>query len=348
MCGTPTPPPGASQDSYCTSSPLVSGAVFRNRMRSPWSGFSIIGPAMGGVTSQGVFCGVCQNRPAGARNFGTLCDTAVNSAVRTLVFANFLAPNMTSTYRDVAAQVGQRLGVPAALVEGASHDQLRQASVDIAFLCGLPYVRLRREQPGMLRLLAARVLDEPRYGGRPVYFSDVIVRRDSPCRSFDDLRGRSWAHNVEDSYSGCLLSRYTLHEMGETEGFFGQVIFSGWHQESIRRVVAGEVSASAIDSHVLGVEHRRNPGLHRQLRVIAVLGPSPIPPVVGSASLPDEVAVRVRDALTELGDDPSGRALLGRGLIRQFIPIEDQAYDSMRRMLDVVERLPPPPIRVPA
>jgi len=278
----------------------------------------------------------------------SLCDTAVNSSVRTLVFANFLAPNMTSTYTEVAARVGQRLGTPTTLVEGASLDQLRQASVDIAFLCGLPYVRLRREQPGMLRLLAAPVLDEPRYGGRPVYFSDVIVRRDSPCRSFDDVRGRSWAHNVEDSYSGCLLSRYTLHEMGETEGFFGQVIFSGWHQESIRRVVAGEVSASAIDSHVLGVEHRRNPGLHRQLRVIAVLGPSPIPPVVGSASLPDEVAVRVRDALTELGDDPSGRALLGRGLIRQFIPIEDQAYDSMRRMLDVVERLPPPPIRVPA
>ena len=255
---------------------------------------------------------------------------------------------MTSTYAEVAARVGHRLGTPAALVEGASLDQLRRASVDVAFLCGLPYVRLGREQPGMLRLLAAPVLDEPRYGGRPVYFSDVIVRRDSPCQSFDDLRGRSWAHNVGDSYSGCLLSRYALHEMGETEAFFSHVTFSGGHQESIRWVVDGEVSASAIDSHVLGVERRRNPGLDRQLRVIAVLGPSAIPPVVATGSLPDEVAVRVRDALTGLGDDPSSRALLGRGLIRRFIPIEDQAYDSMRRMLDVVERRPPPPIRVPA
>jgi ABC-type phosphate/phosphonate transport system substrate-binding protein len=259
--------------------------------------------------------------------------------VKTLVFANFMAPNMTSTYTEVAARVGQRLGMPAALVEGASLDQLRQASVDVAFVCGLPYVRLRREQP---------VLDEPRYGGRPVYFSDVIVRWDSRCRSFDDLRGGSWAHNVEDSHSGCLLSRYTLQEMGETEGFFGEVTFSGGHQESIRRVVDGEVNASAIDSHVLGVECRRNPDLHRQLRVIAVLGPSPIPPVIATASLPEMIAGRVRDALTELGDVPSSRAALGRGLIRRFIPIEDEAYDSMRRMLDVVERRPPPSIRVPA
>ena len=95
-----------------------------------------------------------------------VCDTAVNAAVRTLVFANFLAPNMTSTYADVTAQVGERLGVPTALVKGVSLDQLREASVDIAFLCGLPYVRLLQEQAGVLRLLAAPVLDEPRYGGQ--------------------------------------------------------------------------------------------------------------------------------------------------------------------------------------
>src|SRR5207248_5086946 len=71
----------------------------------------------GRVTSQRVFCGVCQKRLAGARNPDTLCHTAVNSAVRTLVFANFLAPNLTPTYTEVAARVGQWLGMPTALVE---------------------------------------------------------------------------------------------------------------------------------------------------------------------------------------------------------------------------------------
>src|SRR3989442_1300200 len=347
MCGTPTPPPGASQDSYCTSSPLVPGAVSRNRMRSPWSGFSIIGRGMGGVPSQGVFWGVCQTRPAGARNFGTLCDTAVNSAVRTLVFANFLAPTMTSTYREVAARVGQRLGTPTALVEGASLGQLRQASVDVAFLCGLPYVRLLQEQPGMLRLLAAPILHGPRYSGRPVYFSDVIVRRDSPWQSFAELRGQSWAHSVGDSYSGCLLSRYQLQQMGESERFFGEVTFSGGHQQSIRRVVDGEVTASAIDSHVLGVEQLRNPRLAQALRVVAVFGPSSIPPVVATTRVPDDLAAGVGSALAALSDDPASSGQLARGLIQRYVPVADEAYDEMRRMLDVVERRPPP-VRVPA
>jgi len=276
-----------------------------------------------------------------------VCDTAVNAAVRTLVFANFLAPNMTSTYADVTVQVGRRLGVPTALIEGVSLDQLRDASVDIAFLCGLPYVRLLQEHAGMLRLLAAPILDEPRYRGRPVYFSDVIVRRDSPCRSFAELRGRSWAHNVEDSYSGCFVTRYELHRMGESESFFGRVTFSGGHQESIRRVVAGEVEASAIDSHVLGVERVRDPGLTRQLRVVAVFGPSAIPPVVATPSLPDDLGAQVASALTALGDDPASRAQLAPGMIRRYVPIADEAYDEMRRMLDAVERRPPA-IRVPA
>ena len=195
--------------------------------------------------------------------------------------------------------------------------------------------------------LAAPVLDEPRYGGQPVYFSDVIVRRDSPCRSFAELRGRSWAHNVEDSYSGCFVTRYELHRMGESESFFGRVTFSGGHQESIRRVVAGEVEASAIDSHVLGVERVRDPGLAGQVRVVAVFGPSAIPPVVATANLPDDLGARVAAALAALGDDPASRAQLAPGMIRRYVPIADGAYDEMRRMLDAVERRPPP-IRVPA
>jgi phosphonate transport system substrate-binding protein len=258
-----------------------------------------------------------------------------------------MAPNMTSTYRGVVEEVGRRLGLPATLVEGVSLDQLRQATVDAGFLCGLPYVRLLKEQPGMLRLLAAPVLEEPRYRDRPVYFSDVIVRQDSPSRSFSELRGRSWAHNVEESYSGCFLTRYELHRMGENESFFGRVTFSGGHQESIRRVVAGEVDGSAIDSHVLGIERLRNPGLSRELRVVAVFGPSAIPPVVATASLPDDVGARVAAALAALADDPAGRAQLASGMIRRYIPIVDEAYDEMRRMLDIVERRPPP-VTVPA
>src|SRR2546430_7234543 len=192
-----------------------------------------------------------------AINCSGLCNTAGSPAVKPLVCANFLAPNMPSVYAGVAERVGQALEVPALLIEESRFEQLRNGSVGVAFLCGLPYVRLCAEQPGMLRPLVAPVLDEARYQDRPVYFSDVIVGRDSLFRSFDDLRGQSWAYNEAGSFSGCLLVRHQLLQMGETESFFGRVTFTGRHQESIRKVVEGAVDAAAIDSHVRGDERLR-------------------------------------------------------------------------------------------
>jgi phosphonate transport system substrate-binding protein len=41
--------------------------------------------------------------------------------------------------------------------------------------------------------LAAPVLAGDRYRGRPVYYSDVIVRQNSPITCLEELRGCSWA-----------------------------------------------------------------------------------------------------------------------------------------------------------
>jgi len=273
-----------------------------------------------------------------AINCTGLCNTAVDSSVKPLVFANFLAPNMTSVYAAVAARVGRAIGVPARLIQGDGFEQLRDGSVDVAFLCGLPYVRLCAERPGMLYPLAAPILDEARYQDRPVYFSDVIVHRDSPFSSFEDLRGRSWAYNDPDSFSGWLLVRHYLVQIGETETFFGRLAFSGWHQESIRRVHAGEIDASAIDSQVLGVERLRNPDVASELRVIATLGPSTSPLAVATAGVPEDLRQQVRDALCDLGRQPEIRDVLASGLIRRFTPIDDSAYDDIRQVLAVVDQ----------
>src|SRR5262249_24280321 len=159
----------------------------------------------------------------------------------------------------------------------------------VSFLYGLPYVRLTRRRPPQVELLAAPLLRGPRYGGRPVYFSDVIVRRDSRFRSFADLRGCRWSYNEPDSHSGYGVTCYRLVQMGETGGFFGKVVAAGLQQRSIRPVCAGKVDASAIDSHVLALELHIRPDLAGRLRVIDTLGPSTVQPVVASRRLPESL-----------------------------------------------------------
>jgi phosphonate transport system substrate-binding protein len=254
-----------------------------------------------------------------------------------LRFASFLAPNMLPVYRFLAGRIGERLGRPVELVVGSSFDQFEAGEADLGVICGLPYVRLADRQPPPVEPLAAPVLDGDRYGGRPVYFSDVIVRRDSPITGLEELRGRSWAYNEPVSHSGHTVTLYGLVAMGARPGFLGPVLEAGYHQRAIRLVAAGTVDAAAIDSQVLAIELRDHPRLAGRLRVIGAFGPSTIQPVVAASRLPDRLKDQVRDLLVGLGDDPTARAALAYGLIRRFAPVDDAAYDDIRAMQAAIE-----------
>ena len=231
-----------------------------------------------------------------------------NSALR---FATFLAPNMLPVYRFLAERISDRLGRPVELVVGTSFDQFERGDADLGVICGLPYVWLADRHPSPVEPLAAPVLSGARYGGRPIYYSDVVVRRDSPITCLEELRGRSWAYNEPASHSG--------------------------HTVTSRLVHSGRGDAAAIDSQVLAIELRDHPRLADGLRAIGTFGPSTIQPVVAASRLPDQLKDQVREVLVTLAGDPAARPVLAYGLIDRFTPVGDAAYDDIRAMLATIE-----------
>jgi phosphonate transport system substrate-binding protein len=185
--------------------------------------------------------------------------------------------------------------------------------------------------------LAAPVLAGDRYGGRPLYYSDVIVHRDSPISCLEELRGCSWAYNEPASHSGHTVTLYSLVRLGAGPGFFARVVEAGFHERAIRLVAAGAVDAAAIDSQVLAIERRDPPDLAARLRLVGSSGPSTIQPVVAANRLPDRLKHEVRHLLVTLGDDPTARPMLDHGVIDHFAPVDDAAYDDIRAMLTVIE-----------
>jgi phosphonate transport system substrate-binding protein len=185
--------------------------------------------------------------------------------------------------------------------------------------------------------VAAPVIQGERYGGRPVYFSDVVVRRESPFGSFLDLRGRSWAYNEPLSWSGYGITRFHLVTLGETGGFFGSVVEAGFHKEALRMVGRGEVDAAAIDSQVLAIELREDGDLAEQVRTVEVLGPSTIQPVAVSRRVPDDLREAIRDVLVTMAADRAVGERMGRALVERFVPVGAESYEDIRRMLDVCE-----------
>src|SRR5262245_18378332 len=75
-----------------------------------------------------------------------------------LRFFTFLAPNLYPFYEFIAHHAGPRLGLSSVLAVGSSYAQLSGRRVDVAFVCGLPYVELARGGESLVEPLAAPIL----------------------------------------------------------------------------------------------------------------------------------------------------------------------------------------------
>ena len=234
--------------------------------------------------------------------------------------ATFLAPCNRRLYEFIANACGA-----SELAVGGAWQTLGEGGIDLAFVGSPPLVWLK----GAVEAIAAPVLDDARFGGRPLYSSEVVVRNDSPYGSFEDLRGTRWAVNEPSSWSGywVVLQRVRVWS------YFGEVVESGSHSRSLRLVAGGVVDAAAIDCQVLAMELRDDPVLTRRLRVIETLGPAPIQPVVVRASLDVAVKSDIQARLLGLSGD-----LLTAHFIRGFAPPPDYSP-----IAEVVTRPATPP-----
>ncbi|HEY6540884.1 MAG TPA: PhnD/SsuA/transferrin family substrate-binding protein, partial [Ktedonobacteraceae bacterium] len=252
-------------------------------------------------------------------------------------FATYLAPNIYDTYAYIARYVEEKIGRPTTLTVGQSFDQIADGQVDVAFMCGLPYATLAESPACPLELLAAPVLRGERYQRKPIYFSDVIVRKESPYTSFDDLRGCAWAYNQQESHSGWNIVVYSLLKRGQTPAFFGQLIATGSHQRSIAHVLNRQADAAAIDSHVLDVFLAHNPTAAAALRVIDMLGPSSIPPVVIARSVDQTLKRNIQEVFLTIHEDPQAASALRSGAFERFVKVKDDDYSDIREMRDCTQ-----------
>jgi len=245
-------------------------------------------------------------------------------------------------YEDIAHYLARKNGITIEVTTGLAYStissMLEAGTVELGFICGLPYTVLRDAPTPRAELLGAPIMKHPRYGGKPVYFADLVVRSTSPYHSLEDLRGRTLVYNDERSHSGYNAPRHLLMERGFVSGFFGKIVRSGSHEASIRMVAAGEADASWVDSLVLDYDRKKRFGHAGEVRVLESIGPMTVSPLVASPDLPPELRAALRRTLLGMHEDPDGRRLLDAALIERFAPVEDADYDMHRAMKRAAEK----------
>jgi len=258
------------------------------------------------------------------------------STRRPLRFVTYLAPGIPRAFFElVAARVAAELDTTAHLTVDASSsgptptgpDPFSSGDADVGFLCAPTYRWLRaRSVPPVELVPAAPTFDDPRAAARPVYFSDVVVRRESRLDAFSSLRGGVWAYNDACSLSGYHSLTSRLGPGDSSISYFRALLASGSHAASMRLVAAGVADAAAIDSNVLALAARAEPELLRRLRVLDTWGPFPIQPVVVRSGLDDELKPRIARALLALEGDGVARRSLSHFGARGFVPVADADY----------------------
>jgi len=271
------------------------------------------------------------------------------SGVRVLRLRTYLTPSVPrSLFAYLADYLGERLGVATELQIETRHsgpprgvpDPFSAGELDVGFFCAPPYIWLReRVNPPVELVPFGLVFDDPRGGGRPVYFSDIVVRADHPARSFADLVNARWGYNDRESLSGYYSVVQTAAEHGADASFLDRLRDMGSHLASLRALRTGDIDAAAVDSVVLALRWRRDPALRTDLRAVHGLGPWPIQPIVMRRDLPGRLKSALTAAIGALADAPARRRTLRRWLVSGVAPMTDADFDVERAALARAEAL---------
>jgi ABC-type phosphate/phosphonate transport system substrate-binding protein len=185
------------------------------------------------------------------------------------------------------------------------------------------------------RLLAVPLPRGERYAGRPVYCSDIVVRRDAPFTDVDALRGTRFAFTLESSQSGWQAPRafFAEHALRSGGRWFGQTVGPLVTPRAVAgAVIEGRADAGPLDSYWHDLLQLHEPAIAARLRVLASTPMTPMPALVCAASTPDDAHARLVDVLLGVANDDALRAVREGLVIRGFaLPVEDDYSNLARR-----------------
>lgn len=252
------------------------------------------------------------------------------SVVRIAVGAMLVPREGYQHYKDLLDYVSSELGRPVRIVDRESYAEinalLENGELDAAFVCSGPYVDGHEE-------FGLELLVVPVAFGAPVYYSYIIVPKESPVSSVEELRGKSFAFTDPQSNTGRLVPSYLLASMGEdVDRFFAKTTYTYAHDKSIMAVAEELVDGAAVDSLIWDYADRTDPSLTSRTKIIWKSQPCGIPPVVVRNDIDGELKERLRQIFLEMHLTGKGREILAKMMIDRFQIGKDSAYDSIRAM----------------
>jgi len=246
----------------------------------------------------------------------------------------------------VRAYVQDLLGVETKLFTPADYDGVIQGllggSLDMAWLGASAYAKAYLTDPEALDV----VLVKTNLDGSVGYYSIGFARKDSGITSLADMKGKRFGFGDPNSTSGYLIPSIEIPQATGASmasgDYFGEVVFTGGHEQTIVAVNNGEVDAGVTwadgqgnweDGYNSGALRKAvDAGLVDMNNLVEIWKSKEIPegPIVLRRALPAEAKEKIVTFLKELhGKDPQCAYNMAAGETSGFTPISHEAYESI-------------------
>lgn len=265
----------------------------------------------------------------------TPSNSAANSTLRIAVAA-MISPKYTyKYYLELLHLIGTRMGREVEFVQKKTYaevnEMLKQKQLDLAFICSGPYVTGRKD-------FGLEIIAVPVCHGEKVYYSYFITAQESGLKSFEDLRGKTFAFTDPLSNSGYMVPVYYLARRGETpEGYFEKTFFTHSHDNAIQAVANGLADGAAVDSLIFEFMRVQNPELTARIRIIDKSPPYGNPPVVVPPSTDPTIKLMLKKIFLSVHEDPQGKKILENLRIDRFVEGNDADYDMVLKLQDFLK-----------
>lgn len=240
----------------------------------------------------------------------------------------------------------EALGVPAKLFAPADYNGVIQGllggTIDMAWLGASAYAATYLSDPEAVEPVLVKINLDGSYG----YHSIGFARKDSGVTSLDDMQGKKFGFGDPNSTSGYLIPSIEIPQATgasmENGDYFGEVVFTGGHEQTIVAVNNGDVDAGVTWADGQGAwEDGYNSGALRKAvdaglidmnDLVEIWRSKPIPegPIVLRKALPDEVKATMTALVDGMYDaDPDCTYNISAGESLGFDPIAHEAYLSI-------------------
>jgi len=248
-------------------------------------------------------------------------------------------PAMAKRWTAYQLYLERITGLPFKLFEASDYNGVIQAlasgQVDIAQLGAGSYANVDAQVGG----LVAPMFVIRQAEGNTGYYSTLLVKKDSPYRSIQDLRGKTLGYVDFNSTSGFLFPRHVMRQQGiDPDTFFGRTIMAGGATQSVMSLVNGQFEAAIAMASGGTPDTGFTTGAHftmarrglidlDDVRIIWTAGPMPNSPIVIRTDRNQAFIDLVRGALAVLPyDEPEIWDDIGQADGGDFVSVDHDFY----------------------